>query len=171
MQVDEESPRGPRERVPSPTAPASPRSSSRPLNSALPSREGSRTRSLSPTPPSTPPSTEPVPSADGSAAGPLPTAEATYIWEFDVFDFYTLETRTSVQRQPDSTNPAVDLMAHGYIAKTPNKPQVAVSVRTLELLYRLRNRKASFSIEAFAKVMCDYYKVCPASCLRYASDA
>jgi hypothetical protein len=84
---------------------------------------------------------------------------APLIWEFDVFDLFSLESQGRVVRQPDSVSPALDLMQHGYVAKTPGKPQVAVTVRTLELLYRLRNRKASFSIEAFAKVICDYYSV------------
>ena len=57
-------------------------------------------------------------------------------------------------------------MEHGYLAKSPTKPQVAVSIRTLELLYRIRNRKSSFSIEAFAKLVCDYYMVSDSFCIR-----
>ncbi|KAI0686720.1 hypothetical protein BC835DRAFT_1408502 [Cytidiella melzeri] len=42
---------------------------------------------------------------------------------------------------------------------TPSRPTVAVSLKTLELLYRLRQCKASYSVEAFTKVICDYYQV------------
>ena len=77
----------------------------------------------------------------------------------DVYDLWTLQTQLTVTRAPDSVSPALDLMAKGYVAKSPRRPSVAVSIRTLQLLYRLRQRKASFSIEAFAKVICDYYNV------------
>ena len=99
--------------------------------------------------------------ANTPPAAPPTTNEtsAPAIWEFDVFDLFSLKTQGRVTRRPDSENPALDLMEHGYVAKTPGKPQVAVSVRTLELLFRLRNRKPSFSIEAFTKVICDYYAV------------
>ncbi|KAI0686688.1 hypothetical protein BC835DRAFT_1417541 [Cytidiella melzeri] len=50
-------------------------------------------------------------------------------------------------------------MRYGYLAKTSSRPTVAISLKTLELLYRLRQRKASYSVEAFAKVLCDYYQI------------
>ncbi|KAI0684178.1 hypothetical protein BC835DRAFT_1409208 [Cytidiella melzeri] len=50
-------------------------------------------------------------------------------------------------------------MRHGFLAKSPSKPTIAISLKTLELLYRLRQRKASYSIEAFTKVLCDYYQM------------
>ncbi|KAI0685393.1 hypothetical protein BC835DRAFT_1290305, partial [Cytidiella melzeri] len=51
------------------------------------------------------------------------------------------------------------LMMHGYIAKSPSRPTIAVSVDTLKWLYHLRQRKPNYSIEAFAKVVCDYYNI------------
>jgi hypothetical protein len=84
---------------------------------------------------------------------------APLIWKFDVFDLFLLESQGCVIWQLDSVSSVLDLMQNGYIAKIPGKPQVAVTVRTLELLYYLRNHKALFSIEAFAKVICNYYLV------------
>lgn len=82
-----------------------------------------------------------------------------YPYTVFVLDIYTLKAEVTVERDPASLSPALDLIAHGYVAKTPVRPTVAVSIATLELLYRLRQRKASFSFEAFTKVVCDYYKV------------
>lgn len=76
-----------------------------------------------------------------------------------VYNIYSLADSITVNRVPESISPALDLMRYGYLAKSPSKPTVAVSITTLELLYRLRQRKASFSIEAFAKVVCDVYNV------------
>lgn len=81
------------------------------------------------------------------------------VWGLNVFDIFTLRKSITVDRDNDSLSPAIDLLRYGYVAKTPRKPQYAVHVKTLELLYTLRQYKASFSIEAFAKVVCKYYKV------------
>lgn len=97
--------------------------------------------------------------AQPSSSEDASTPSAALVWEFDVLDIFTLETRRQITRQTDSISPALDMMRHGFVAKTSKKPQVAISVRTLELLHRLRNRKPSFSIEAFAKIICDYYMV------------
>ena len=108
-----------------------------------------------------PPTPSPVAPGEDSSPHPLhtPGASSPATWEFDLFDLFTLETNGRITRRTDSDSPALDLMEHGYVAKTPERPQVAVSVRTLQLLHRLHNRKPSFSIEAFAKVVCDYYSV------------
>lgn len=87
------------------------------------------------------------------------TTAATYPYTVTLLDIYSLKAEATVMRDQSSLSPALDLMAHGLVAKTPVRPTVAVSVSTLELLYRLRQRKASFSVEAFTKVLCDYYKV------------
>ena len=41
----------------------------------------------------------------------------------------------------------------------PLNPSLAISIRMLELYRRLRLQKPSFSVEAFAKVVCDLYSV------------
>ncbi|KAI0338442.1 hypothetical protein BDW22DRAFT_1337893, partial [Trametopsis cervina] len=76
-----------------------------------------------------------------------------------IFDIFTGAREFTVHRPPDSLSPAIDLMRHGYIAKSPTSPNIAVSVKTLDLLYRLRQRKPSYSIEAFVKVVCDFYNI------------
>jgi hypothetical protein len=82
-----------------------------------------------------------------------------YAYTVDIFDIFSLSHQVTVHRHADSTSPALDLMRSGYLAKSPTRPTIAVAVSTLELLYRLRQRKPLYSIEAFAKVVCDYYKV------------
>lgn len=51
------------------------------------------------------------------------------------------------------------LVVNGYLGTTPVTPAVAISLKTLELLRRIRLVKASFSLEAFAKLVCYYYSV------------
>ncbi len=92
-------------------------------------------------------------------AGDQAEALTDYPYSVDIYDHLTLARTITVYRHADSPSPALDLMRHGYLAKSPSKPTVAVAVVTLELLYRLRQRKPSYSIEAFAKVVCDYYNV------------
>lgn len=96
-------------------------------------------------------------SSQPTTTSPLSTLQ--YEYTVEVYDIRTLRTELTIDRSPDSTSPAIDLIRHGYIAKTPRKPTVAVSIDTLQLLYRFRQRKASISMEAFAKVVCDYYSV------------
>lgn len=82
-----------------------------------------------------------------------------YKYTVYVYCIFTLEEECTVTRLPESTSPALDLLAHGYVAATPRTPNVAISVKTLRLLHHLRLRKPSLSIEAFTKVICDFYKV------------
>ncbi|KAI0683926.1 hypothetical protein BC835DRAFT_1294591 [Cytidiella melzeri] len=86
-------------------------------------------------------------------------AAETLVYTVDVICLFSRTTEITVTRLPDSLSPALDLMRHGYLAKTPSRPTIAVSLKTLELLYRLRQRKASYSVEAFTKVLCDYYQM------------
>ena len=90
---------------------------------------------------------------------PVPDDEPDAYWEVKTIDIWSLSQTLTVLRDRNSNSPALDFIRHGYITKTAAAPTIAVSVRTLELLYRIRQRKASFSIEAFAKVVCDYYGV------------
>ena len=94
-----------------------------------------------------------------SAGSPEDMDEDCVEYTVNTFDIFTVEKEITVKRKQSSTSVVLDLMQHGYLAKSPAEPTVAISMRTLELLYRLRQRKASFSIEAFAKVICDYYQV------------
>jgi hypothetical protein len=95
---------------------------------------------------------------------PLPEDEApspiNYDFEIDVIDIYSLATTASISRSADSTSASEALVLNGYLGSTPTFPSLAVSLNTLELLYIIRLRKASFSIEAYAKVVSDLYAVC-----------
>lgn len=103
------------------------------------------------------------PSPNVAAPGDRPNEDRgvpiAYEWSVEVFDIFTLQEEITIERRPTSTSPALDLMAEGWVAKTPQSPNAAVSIATLQLLHRLRQRKASFSFESFAKVVCDYYQV------------
>lgn len=108
----------------------------------------------------TTPSSSAVTDIPSSTAGGAPSASADcYEYTLDVYDLFSLDTEVTIQRSPTSLSPALDLVRHGYIAKTPTRPSVAVSIKTLQLLYRFRQRKPSISMESFAKVLCDYYGV------------
>lgn len=96
---------------------------------------------------------------DEQQPAPQQTSPQTYPYTVDVYDLFTCARRVTVLRDPESTSPALDLLRHGYVAKTPERPTVAVAAKTLELLYRLRQRCPSLSVEAFTKVVLDYYSV------------
>jgi hypothetical protein len=96
------------------------------------------------------------PQRDEDQAEPL----VDYQYRVSIYDLKSLARTITILRNADSLSPALNLMRHGYLAKSPARPTVAVSINTLELLYRIRQRKPSFSIEAFAKVVCDHYNVC-----------
>ncbi|KAI0786237.1 hypothetical protein C8Q75DRAFT_794249 [Abortiporus biennis] len=74
-----------------------------------------------------------------------------------VYNLWSLETQFTIWRHLQSLSPAIDFMRHGYLVKTPQSPTSAIAIRTLELFYHIQQRKPSFSVEAFAKVICDYY--------------
>ena len=80
-----------------------------------------------------------------------------------VLEVFTLQKSLTIRRPASSTSAPVDLASHGFLAKTPTFPEVAVGFRTLELFHRIRLRKPSLSVEAFTKVLCDYYEVSPPS--------
>ena len=82
-----------------------------------------------------------------------------YPYSLAVLDIFTMEQHLTIhQSRPDSPVP-VNLALHGFLAKTPSVPTIAIGFRTLELFHRVRLRKASMSVEAFTKVICDYYEV------------
>ncbi|KAJ3554298.1 hypothetical protein NM688_g3185 [Phlebia brevispora] len=94
---------------------------------------------------------------DTSGAPDLENTTADSEYTVQVYDLWTLKSELTFTCKPDSVSPAIELMALGYVAKTLKRLSVAISLRMLQLLYQLQQRKASFSIEAFAKVLCDYY--------------
>lgn len=90
-----------------------------------------------------------------------PLAGPSSMWDFtiDVVNIFSLRLSTAIMRsEHDKTAPS--LVKNGYIGNTPESPSLAISIKTLELFRRLRLRKPSLSVEAFAKVICDFYVVC-----------
>ncbi|THU88228.1 hypothetical protein K435DRAFT_821711 [Dendrothele bispora CBS 962.96] len=71
----------------------------------------------------------------------------------EVLDIHNLARSALIQRD-ENTEAAVALVQAGFLGNTPEQPSIAVSLRTLQLLYDIRLFKASFSIEAFTRVLC-----------------
>ncbi|THH23215.1 hypothetical protein EUX98_g7960 [Antrodiella citrinella] len=85
--------------------------------------------------------------------------ESPYTFSIDVLDIYTLEKTARIVPAEDETSIAVALVSNGFLGTTPIRPSRAISLRTLELLRRLRRRQPSFSCEAFSRILCDYYEI------------
>lgn len=89
-----------------------------------------------------------------------PSCDATHDFDIVVFDIYTLDCKTTIMFTPPARSGAAALVQQGYIGLSPVDPTIAFSIKTLELFRHLRLRKALFSMEAFTRVLCDYYLVC-----------
>lgn len=104
--------------------------------------------------------------------GPDPTppvSDTRYPYSLTVLDIFTMEEHLTIY-QPRTDNPVpVNLALHGFLAKTPTLPTIAIGFRTLELFHRIRLRKASMSVEAFTRVLCDYYNVCTSEMQQWGS--
>ncbi len=96
---------------------------------------------------------------DSPPTDPMPgPRDSSYDLTIDVIDMITLEkckcfARAATQRTP------IAIAEGGFLPASPVDPSLAVSFRTLEYFRRLRLRKASYSVEAFAKTVCDLYGV------------
>jgi hypothetical protein len=79
-------------------------------------------------------------------------------WDFtiEVIDIFILSTQALIVR---SAAISEALVLNGYLGTSPENPTTAISLRTLELYTRICAHKPSFSVEAFAKVICDLYMV------------
>lgn len=92
------------------------------------------------------------------AADPPITPPMDFTFEIEVVDIYTLDTSAKIPCSSEDL-PINALVRSGYLGNTPTTPTLAISLRTLELFWRIRLRKSSFSVEAFTKVVCDLYSV------------
>ncbi|KAJ2929278.1 hypothetical protein H1R20_g7813, partial [Candolleomyces eurysporus] len=90
---------------------------------------------------------------DGTGAPQPPLLE----FDMELIDLFSLERKLHVNL-PDNKTIVPHLIAQGYLPTTPIKPLVAISLRTLDFYKILRQRKPSFSVESFTKVLCDLYK-------------
>ncbi|KAG2120942.1 uncharacterized protein F5147DRAFT_741824 [Suillus discolor] len=82
---------------------------------------------------------------------------SSYDFEIECIDIYTLSNTTHIQCHTNVKTVSEALVLNSYIGATPESPSIAISLRTLELYYRIRLQKPSFSAEAFMKVLCDLY--------------
>ncbi|OJT11359.1 hypothetical protein TRAPUB_12122 [Trametes pubescens] len=98
----------------------------------------------------------PLSSNDAGLANPDGDAPSFTI---DVLDFHTLARTATVPTPSDCETHAEALVLSGYLGTVPLRPSLAISLKTLELFRCIRLFKASFSVEAFAKLMCHYYSV------------
>ncbi|RDX50992.1 hypothetical protein OH76DRAFT_1455203 [Lentinus brumalis] len=86
----------------------------------------------------------------------LAARDTTYDIALNIIDIISLERRALFRRDAHQKTP-VAIAESGYLVASPVSPELAVSFRTLEYFRRLRLRKASYSVEAYAKVLCDLY--------------
>lgn len=73
------------------------------------------------------------------------------IFPITIMDLYTLNATTTITQRNDQVA-AVTLVEASYLGVSPVNPSMAISLKTLELYRLIRQRKPSFSFEAFAKV-------------------
>ncbi|KAI0371572.1 hypothetical protein BV20DRAFT_1035216 [Pilatotrama ljubarskyi] len=97
------------------------------------------------------------PAPDARAPADIPR-DGTYDFSIAVIDLHTLASTAEIRRDATQTT-VVALAEQGYMAMSPVFPTLAICFNTLELFRRIRARKASMSVEAFAKVICDYYAI------------
>ncbi|KAG6874966.1 hypothetical protein C0992_005766, partial [Termitomyces sp. T32_za158] len=82
-----------------------------------------------------------------------------YDFTIDVVDIFTLNTQVTICQATTSNSVAKSLVCQGYLGATPDQPTIALSLWTLNLFLKIKKRKPSFSVDAFAKVLCDVYSV------------
>lgn len=100
---------------------------------------------------------------DLPAAPPTPAPEeapqpSEYDFNIECVDFYSLADEVLIRRSSHES-PAEGLVRNGYLGVSPDRPTLAVSIKTLELFYDIRRVKVSFSVEAFTKLVCHKYIV------------
>ena len=98
------------------------------------------------------------PSSSDAPSDDQPDSSSSYDFSIATIDIHTLQRNRNICRTSDMKT-AVALMNHGLLSNVPLLPSLALSLTTLELYRRLWLRKPSFSVEAFAKVVCDLYMV------------
>ncbi|RXW11468.1 hypothetical protein EST38_g14387 [Candolleomyces aberdarensis] len=98
-------------------------------------------------------------SSANPTAATAPHHPALPVVEFDMelVDMFSQERKLHVCL-PDNETILPHLIVEGYLPTTPINPLVAISLRTLEFYKILRQRKPSFSVESFTKVLCDLYE-------------
>ena len=89
---------------------------------------------------------------------PLASAPGDYSFTVDCLDIDTLATSVHIARNAHQRTAEAVVLA-GYLPPSPDQPTIVVALKTLEWLRQLKIVKASFSIEAFTKLICNKYTV------------
>lgn len=76
-----------------------------------------------------------------------------YDFDIDVLDIHKL-SRVAVIPCNEQTHASTALVLAGFLGTSPEHPSLAIALPTLELFYTIRLFRPSFSVEAFAKVIC-----------------
>ena len=95
--------------------------------------------------------------SDPAPADTVPVA-SEYDLEVECIDFFNPRDIITVPRTSHQL-PTEALVRSGFLGATPDKPTIAVSIETLQLFYDIRRFKASYSVEAFTKMICYKYVV------------
>ncbi len=98
-----------------------------------------------------------------STQAPEASRDTTHDFPIDII---SLERKALFRRDAHQIT-VVALAEGGYLAASPVSPTLAISFRTLEYFRQLRLRKASYSVEAFAKVLSDLYGVSALLAIRH----
>lgn len=87
---------------------------------------------------------------------PQEDVNCVYVECLDIFDGRSFEY---LPRCETDLHPTYALVRAGYLPPTPREPQIAISLRSLELLYSLFRAAPSFSMQHFARLFSDMHKV------------
>ncbi|KAF8870817.1 hypothetical protein BD779DRAFT_509247 [Infundibulicybe gibba] len=85
-------------------------------------------------------------------------AAENYDFTIDVLDIYSLAKEVTIHRSMHLTA-AEALVAAGYLGCSPTQPSLAISLGTLERFRQTQLCEASFSLGAYAKVICELYMI------------
>ncbi|KAG1850257.1 hypothetical protein C8R48DRAFT_750142 [Suillus tomentosus] len=89
----------------------------------------------------------------------MSVADTDHSFTIPTINIFTLSHKVTMPHSANSMSVVDSLLRAGYLSPTPITPTIAISLRTLEHYRLIRNQKPSFSIEAFAKVLCDSYSL------------
>lgn len=95
--------------------------------------------------------------SDPAPADTVPAA-SEYDLEVECIDFFKPRDSITVPRTSRQL-PTEALVRSRFLGATPDKPTITVSIDTLQLFYDIRRFKASYSVEAFTKMICYKYVV------------
>ncbi|TFK79319.1 hypothetical protein K466DRAFT_505734 [Polyporus arcularius HHB13444] len=85
-----------------------------------------------------------------------PAADPESTATIEILDLYSCKSTATIPIA-DGQSLAEALVTAGYLPTTPLLPSLAISLKTLELYRCIRLYKASFSAEAFTKLLCHQY--------------